>query len=811
MKSNTMRKWLISIFTVLIAVAFLFVWWMSSSDFENSYREIKQQYYGVIQEQVVNEVETSIKYGKTLDSFYNVDSIFGKLTTLVPSYVKAVITNDKGEVLYTSSDDSTDEKNYLAVFGYPNVAAKVDSLSGADNYISMIQDNYEIMMLPISDKSQAVVGSLCMIYPSAEINKELKAGRMDNLKISFLLLIITVLALIVFLSFVPVEKYMDEQRDPKDGIAENTFGPRRRRLMMIMIPTLIIMVGIGVQSAYMYNHYQVKYKSVLTESAHGILAYISDSLTSLHQKGVSYEKMEGMTEYMTTKVQETPILWNIRVNKVITDTGEVLNRENTWEISAALEPDTNNEIMQLEVQISEEYLDGKMFNMLLQFLATLIAAAIVVFEVMRLPDILIFRRSKQFNTASPEQNQNVTAGLRILSFLVFMGIYASMPFSVILMRKWDAQIFGLSTDITATLPMTLELLAVMLFSMLFARYFSKVNLKAFMLVTGLFIVLGNVFCAAATGPVQLILFRGLCGIGFAGLKHVLNTVIALGSEESERTGLNIAAMNAGLLGGIMCGGSFGAVITNSMGMSVTYQFTAGLLIVCGMMFLATIPWKLLKQNNSSGHVKEEIEFKGMFHALLNGKVLRYLLMVTIPLNLGLMFIVAFIPGYIEKMNLPVILISYSYLVNGLVGIYIGAFLAKKLTEKLGRTLCVSVMLFIGGLGISIIGIWSSVGIILLSTALMGLFDGFGSPVAMNYFIEIPQIKNNVEVSSSLAFLGVVGNAIQMLSPLVYGWIMAAPAVFGLNPLLFLGVIFLVFAVSFLFPFRRQTPEQNISV
>jgi MFS family permease len=247
-----------------------------------------------------------------------------------------------------------------------------------------------------------------------------------------------------------------------------------------------------------------------------------------------------------------------------------------------------------------------------------------------------------------------------------------------------------------------------------------------------------------------------------------------------------------------------------MGMSFTYLFTAGILLICIILILFSIPWKLLKQNTQLVKAKEEMGFLGTLHVLLNGQVLKYLLMVTVPLNLGLMFIVAFIPGYIQKMNLPVLLISYGYLINGLVGIYLGAFLAKKLTEKLGRTLCVSVMLVMGGGGILVIGIWSSAGIILLSTALMGLFDGFGSPAAMNYFIEMPEIKNKVGVSNSLAFLGVMGNAIQMISPLVYGWIMFMPTVSGFNPLMIMGAVFLIFAATFLLPFRRQTPEQKIT-
>lgn len=807
MKSSLKRKWFILIFSFLTAGALLFVWWMSSSDFESSYREIKQQYYGVVAGQVVNEIEASIKYGKKLDSFYDVGSIFGKLTTLLPSDMKAVITNNRGGILYTSFGNSADKNNYLAVLRNPQVTAKLQSLSGIRNYTALVQDKYEIMMLPITDKNQVVAGSFTLIYPAASIKEELMPEQLKNLRISFLVLGIAVLILIIFFCLVPFD---NNAESPNDGKEKHNTAVKRRRALL-MAPALIIMLAIGVQSSIMYNQYQMKYKSALTEGARGILTYIDHSIASLHQKGVPFEKMYGLSEYLTGKVKATPILWNIRVYNTIADTGEALKRANTWEISAPLATDGSSEKMQVEIQVSQAYMNGKMLNMLLEFLATLIVAAVVILEAMKLPDILIFRRSEEFNTGSPEQYEKITAGIRFLSFIVFMGIYASMPFSAILMRQWEARIFGLSTDLAAALPMTLELLAVMLFSLLFARFFQKTGPKKFIYSAGLLIILGNALCAIATGPFQIIFFRILCGIGFAGLKHVLNTVISLGSGGDERTGLNIAGLNAGLLGGIMCGGSIGAVIANSTGISLTYVFTAGLLLIFVIMILSTIPWKLLQENAQFGQAKEETASRGTLRALFNIKVLKYLLMVTLPLNIGLMFIVAFIPGYIQKMNMPVIVISYGYLLNGLAGIYLGSALAKILTKKLGRTVSVSVMLVMGGAGVLVIGFWSSAGIILFSTALMGLFDGFGSPAAMNYFIEMPEIKDNVGVLNSLAFLGVMGNATQMISPLGYGWLMLMSTVSGFNTLLILGAIYLVFAVAFLVPFRRHDHNRKLAV
>lgn len=800
-KIHTIRKWLILIFVALIVAAFLFVWWMSFSNFKSSYREIKQQYYSVVTGQVVSELEASIKYGKSLDSFYNINSVFAKLQALLPQHVKGAITNSRGEVLYTSFESDANKESYLAALKNSNVTSRVGATADEKGYTTLEQGSFEVMILPISDKSNSVIGSFMLVYPVSAINEELRPQWVGNLKISLLVLVIPVLLIIIYLSLVPI---------PKEAGTESRGRSRRRQILLYVIPALVVMLGIGVQSSIMYNQYQGKYKSAISDGAQGILGYIENSITAMHQKGVPYERMYGLSEYLASKAKNTPIIWNIRIYNTIADTGEALKRENSWGITAPLVSDEKGGNMQIEIQISQDYMKQKMLNILLVFLVTMIVAAVVIIEAMRLPELLIFRRSGQFNTGCTLQYERITGGLRVISFITFMAMYSSIPFSVILMRQWEAQLFGLSTDLTASIPLTAELLAIMLFSMIFARFFSKTALRFFIYITGALVILGNVLCASAAGPVALILSRCLCGAGFAGIKHVLNNIISFGSEEEKRTGLNIAGMNAGLLGGIMCGGSLGAVIANSMGISFTYLFTAGILLVVLIIMLYIIPWRLLKQNMKESLPQTEKAQKGMLSVLMKGNVLKYLFMVTLPLNLGLMFIVAFIPSYVQKMNLPVLLISYGYLINGLIGIYLGPALVKLLTGKLGRTASVSVMLAMGGAAVLVLGIQPSIAIILLSTALMGLFDGFGSPVATDYFLAMPEIKDKVEVSNSLAIIGVLGNATQMVSPMIYGWLMLMATVTGFNTLMLLGGVFVAFAALFLLPVRRDDSRSQIS-
>lgn len=161
-----------------------------------------------------------------------------------------------------------------------------------------------------------------------------------------------------------------------------------------------------------------------------------------------------------------------------------------------------------------------------------------------------------------------------------------------------------------------------------------------------------------------------------------------------------------------------------------------------------------------------------------------------------MFIVSFIPSFIQKSGLPTLMISYSYLLNGMAGIYIGPQLSKIMTKRLGKSICISIMLIMGAVSMLLCSIAPGVAAILFSTALMGLFDGFGTPISMDYFIEIPQVQGSINGTGALALLNVLGSATQMVSPMLYGAVMAISIGAGTSAVAVLAAVYLVFAAVF---------------
>ena len=84
------------------------------------------------------------------------------------------------------------------------------------------------------------------------------------------------------------------------------------------------------------------------------------------------------------------------------------------------------------------------------------------------------------------------------------------------------------------------------------------------------------------------------------------------------------------------------------------------------------------------------------------------------MNVGLMFVVAFFPNFVGSLGLPDVTTSYGYLINGLVGIYVGPALLKSLSGKLGRTACVVISLLLAGASVLILNIDLPLVIVLVS-------------------------------------------------------------------------------------------------
>ena len=196
-------------------------------------------------------------------------------------------------------------------------------------------------------------------------------------------------------------------------------------------------------------------------------------------------------------MEDSPLLWNVSVVNVYADTSDVLTRSSEYNVSLKIGSSEDGLNTHINVEISKEYIDDKMISMLLVFAVTFAVALIMIFELLKLPDALFTRISRNFRSSREIQAGAVAPVLRLGSFIAYTGMYVGIPFSSVLITQWNKSIFGLSVTFLASIPMTAELLATMLCSLLLLPVYRRMNLKLVFAVSTLISAAANFLAGAA--------------------------------------------------------------------------------------------------------------------------------------------------------------------------------------------------------------------------------------------------------------------------------------------------------------------------
>lgn len=792
-KKVSKNIWILTVFVVFIAVAMSFVSWLIYAVFAENYRDIKQQYYAVVSHQIVEDIENSVKNGKTIERFYGMDKVLNNMLDIISTDsvpLNAAITDVDGNVLYDSYTAAGKGEEYNAIIADESVQTGIRFEENETGYIIISQNVYELMIQPIYDTEGSQIGSMLLFYRTADVENELRSEKERSNMTTMICAGAVIFIIMVYFLAVP-RSISDDDDDGADEVTRFRRKTMRSRVMFV-IPVVMIMSGLLAQCFLSYNAYQKRYKRVMFEGATGISRYLGDIIDGLNENGVPYEKMNGLGEYLSSKVENSPLLWNVSVVSVYADTSELLRRDSEYNVSLPISTDDESS-MHINIEISKEYIDEKMLTMLLVFAMAFAVAILMIYELLKLPDALFTRLSREFRGSREVQATTVAPMIRLAAFIAFTGLYIGTPFSAVLINHWNKTLFGLPVNVVASIPMTAELLSTMLCSLLLLPLYRKLSVRTVLTSSALISVAAQILCFIAGGPAELIVFRFLSGIGFAGIKYVLNTVVSQGSVSSDNTTDNLAALNAGLLGGITCGASLGAVVAGSIGVQTSYLIAGIFMALSLAVLLGLAPWKLIADNNAAeiAAVKTGGKKKGALSFLGSFAFWRYMVLVAVPLNFGLMFVVAFFPSFVSSMGMSDIVTSYGYLINGLIGIYLGPKLLKALSNRIGKTLCVALSLIIAAVSVFILNVDIPVVILLTSVALLGLFDGFGTPACSDYYVNLGFVKK-LGANQALAVLSVVGSVVQTFSPVLYSLILGS----GMTGVNILGIAFGVCAVLF---------------
>ena len=773
MKKNNHKKYQI-LMECIILFSSGFIALMGYMNFKTTYQEISDQMFFEIANESVEKIETSLSFGKNLYNYYGMMNIFEQYRSRVGKDKALLVTDTSNEILYSTFDENSnlfvEVQQALEQWNFENFR-KADANQSKSIAVG---DKYYLIHLIQSD--EVTIGYFIVCYEDTLLEEQLRP--IQEKVIQHTLISILILLVCYIIGMTVFEKAKMSQRIKENGIK--------------IFPVALLMCGILVQSIGALNIYQESYRESMMSGAEKIIESMEETISEVIAQGVDLAEVDGLTEYLGEKVDTIPILWNIKISEEIANASEITKRDS----SLLLLYELNDKNLILEVELSSKYINDKLMQIVLVLLSTLIIMIIFIVEIVKLPQLLVYKLDEKVNTACEETYLQVGNALRLSSFLCSTAEYICVPYAAMLIRQWNESVFGLSVGMTAALPLSVEGLAQMIAMLVLPKYVQKINIKTALILSTIGMAVCNLGAFFADSALVIIIMRGIAGIAYAGFKQISNYLIVRGYENELQRSRNLSQDNAGLLAGVTCGAGLGAIICATAGYSMTFLISVVVFGAYLLVTLITVPWKLLSKRKIEEEQKENVGITKILKMIFSVQVLYYILVVGVPLNIGILLCVTLVPGICQSQGISTVFLSYCYIVNGIAGIYIGPNLVGFAKKYFGLKISIGFAFALTAVSLFILELPGIIVMLMISSMILGFLDGFATPLTIDEFMELPVVKKTVSESTALIFGVVLSYVLTTVGPMI-AETMLIETEFFITPLV-IGAMVYLFAAFLLF-------------
>lgn len=741
-KKNKSLFFIIGTLILIEILSIVFISFMGYMNFKTNFSDIRQTLYSFLTDDTIDEIEASLKFGKEIDNYYGADKVLNNIKNKLGEGFELEILDNDNNILYKTHDNEL--KNY---------------------------NSYEQNILGI-DKD--VVGKLVTYYSQEVINHQLKQLTNKIYKTTIYLVSIGLLILLI-----------------GDFI---TYYLTKSEKLLCDFSIVIIFSMIIIQSIFSMIEYKECYKTSIQDGANVVVENLSDIVENVRQTGIELIEISDLVDFLNEKIENVPILYNIKLYENIVDTSSLNeDKKSIYYITRAL---GDSDIV-VEVDLSTKYIEERDQELTLIILSTIIIMVMIVVEILKLPSLLSHRNSGYYKKECKETYEGVINGIQLVVFLCTTAEYICLPYSAMIIRNLNQGVLGLSVTTTSALPLTVEGISQMIAIFIFYKILDKIGSRKTLLISGIIMISINIIAFNSNSAWQIIICRAIAGIAYAGFAQVANYVVANGYDKEEIRTAILAHKNAGLLAGITCGAGLGAIISVAFSYSFTFLVSAGIFLFYILIFFIVMPWKILNTNNAKKDkiIKKNIEVKGIINMLISNEMIIYILFALLPLNIGIVLIVSLIPNLIQTLEINTVILSYCYIINGMVGIYLAPKLVTFFTKKNKINNGIAISLFICAISILILDIpfiYKTI-IIVISSALLGFVDGIGTPLSIDQFMELNIVKNTVDEETALVFLSAISYILNALAPIVANN-MVGENMFGVSRYILFATIFIICAI-----------------
>lgn len=566
---------------LLIVTVLGFTGGLNIASFKQNYTANLVSTYAVGGGETVRKIEYAVKYGKPLANFYGMEELLTGSLRNTPDVSLVQVVLPDGQVVY----------NQLGAVRSETLDAKLleqwNGGTGGQGYTSVRYEGRYAIFMPIKDKDGAEAGKLALWFEEQVVQK---AVQPYVNKLLFALSLSALCGLLALLLFMSRGKVFVE-------------GGHIRKTRMIVGMLVILSLVQGAFCWVNYSLFSSAYADISRQTAELTTQIVRGDIQGVVSKGVPYEKLYGLGEYLQRVTHAVPAIERISLTdgggRTLFSTagdgaaGSVTNAPAEYRFNQALSQDQGGVAGQMEVLLSASYIQSKMRDIILDTVTVFVTSILFMVEIALFVTIMLRRsiRQETQKAAASEAPQAETAEdgetalIRPLAFVLFIGVFMGTSFIPVVMKKLYAPFLGLSREVTLALPVSAEMLFAGLATIAAGYMIDRRGWRNVFYLGLSFFAVGTLLSALAWSPGSFILARILAGAGYGFSLMSLRGCVNSAKDEKVRSG-GVSGLFSGMYAGLNCGVIVGAMLADRIGFSsVFYVAFAVALVTAGLSWL----------------------------------------------------------------------------------------------------------------------------------------------------------------------------------------------------------------------------------
>ncbi len=762
MHYRTLRASVAGLSAMMVVLVLLFSGFLNASAFHKSYTDSFVASNGVAAGEARRVIEYAIKFHKPLENFAAMSEILTGVKNETSLISNIYVVRPDGRMLYDINGRVEGELP----------ASLMDKATSDSKWVAQGGEYHSF--LPIRNADDKRIGFMDVIFDGASIESRTSAYVWSSIKLMGLIAAAIIALLLAILFKMPL-------------------FDRKGRFLKLRLTILLAGVLCLTQIAYGFINivaFESAYTALAKSNLTLVASIIARRIEQVISLGVTYNDLPGLDDWLRHISQSVHEVGRIdlrdKVNALIYSTSPSLTEagaeQASWSLKELLSADSTGSKATLLVAISGPHIEAQVRNLALDaltvFLTSLffMAEMVVFIGVLLRKQILSISAAMMHPAAQSEPPASIlddVNAVRPLAFLLLLSSYVSVTFIPLLGSQFREPLFGLSAHVTSGLPIAAEMFGALLSSIFVGGAIDRKGWRPPFLAGILALACGTAACAFATGPLALICFRAVTGLGYGAAWMGLRGLVAAGRTDTSRTkGFSLLA--AGIAAGQICGAVLGAMVAERMGFGNAFLFATGIALVTGL--LALFVFENIRPE-SAGASKVSLKRIGTF--FFHRDLIAFFLLLTIPTAITSAFLTYYFPLFAKSIGVTQGNVGRAFLLYGICIIFLGPLLISWASARIpGRQLMIASCLTTVGALLVFCAMPTFAGV-LIAIFLLGLAEGLGLVSQNSYFITLPAPRA-LGFGKALSFYSAVKKVGQMTGPGIFGFASVLGASLGVG-------------------------------